>query len=155
MFVPWVLVFSFGGSSLKTLCCLLLVIWDCNNMRTGSGMIVLLFCFIHMVLDHCAFKSDGTRLLYVVGVTCQIIYMLTPFLFFLEGFGQPRLVFCDDIDVFCPCLLCILLLFGNFLINGQVSIWCFVFGLCFGQNLFWCNTFSRHYRPLTRVLLQT
>ena len=77
--------------------------------------------------------------------------MLTLFLFFLEGFGQLLLVFCDDVDVFCQCLLGVLLLFGVFLMNGQVTIWS-VFVLCFGRFLFWCNTFYRQYRPLISVI---
>ena len=50
MFALCFLVFSFGESISKTLCCLLLVIGDCNDISTGSGMIVLLFHFC-MVLD--------------------------------------------------------------------------------------------------------
>ena len=42
MFALCFLVFAFGESILKTLCCLLLVIGDCNDISAGSGMIV--FC---------------------------------------------------------------------------------------------------------------
>ena len=62
------------------------------------------------------------------------------------------LYFCDDVDVFCPSLLGVLLLFGVFLINVHVTNWCFILVLNFGRFLFLCNIFDGHYSKLIGVI---